>query len=112
MKTITCILLLLMGSMGFSQNNKAKVESLLNQFTTELTERGITNFFTTKRYCLGTTEMFRIFGDCKIVFQRFPKGTAKIEYFKADDAAIAVNDLNGLELDEGATLQVRYQEAM
>ncbi|MDC7993682.1 hypothetical protein [Altibacter sp. HG106] len=60
MKTITCILLLLMGSMGFSQNNKAKVESLLNQFTTELTERGITNFFTTKRYCLGTTEMFRI----------------------------------------------------
>tara|TARA_B100001146_G_scaffold225122_2_gene246681 strand:+ start:10501 stop:11175 length:675 start_codon:yes stop_codon:yes gene_type:complete len=60
MKKITCILLLLIGSMGFSQNDKAKVESLLNQFTTELTERGITNFFTTKRYCLGTTEMFRI----------------------------------------------------
>ena len=58
-----------------------------------------------------TIEMLNIFGDCKVTFQHFPKGTARVEYLRAQDAAIAVSDLNGIELQEGAILQVQYQEA-
>lgn len=60
MKKIIVLLALfaIYGAKG--QNDEAYVDQLTHDFTMKLEERGITNYFTTKRYCSGKIEMFKI----------------------------------------------------
>ena len=53
------MLLLLITSFGFSQNDEKKLEDMIDQFTEELHENEIDNFFYNKRYCIGKTVMFK-----------------------------------------------------
>jgi hypothetical protein len=63
MKTIVFFLSLFIAVSCFSQNDEAYVNQLTNEFATNLQERGITHFFSTKHYCSGTIEMFMIDGE-------------------------------------------------
>ena len=46
----------------YAQHDEAYVDQLAEGFSQNLKERGITNYFTTKRYCSGKIEMFQIEG--------------------------------------------------
>lgn len=60
MKKIPIILVLLVYSLSYSQNDLAYVDSLVDDFTAKLEERGINEYFYAKRYCLGQVEMFKM----------------------------------------------------
>lgn len=52
------MLLVCVSAMG--QNDEAYVDELTQEFTEKLTARGLTQYFTAKRYCSGKIEMFQI----------------------------------------------------
>ncbi len=43
-----------------AQNDEAYVDKLVNEFTVKLEERGIANWFSNKRFCTGSIEMFQM----------------------------------------------------
>ncbi|MCF6306727.1 MAG: hypothetical protein L3J09_02105 [Flavobacteriaceae bacterium] len=43
-----------------AQNDKDYVDSLVSEFTNSLENRDIDEYFTLNKYCLGTTEMFKL----------------------------------------------------
>lgn len=43
-----------------SQNDKAYVDELVNEFSSKLKERGIASFFETRRYCDGSIKIFEV----------------------------------------------------
>lgn len=64
------LLLFLSFSIGMvAQRDETFVKETTEEFTQQLLERGITKFFTTKRYCLGKTEVFKMPND-SICFSR------------------------------------------
>lgn len=58
MKNICIIIFILIYTLSFSQNDQDYVDNLLNEFITGLEEKGVDNYFSTKRYCNGEIEMF------------------------------------------------------
>lgn len=43
-----------------AQNDEAYVDQLVNEFTAKLEERGIPNWYSNKRFCTGSIEMFQM----------------------------------------------------
>jgi len=59
MKKLCFLLLFLFTYSGFSQNDKKKVNDLVDQFSEELNENEIDTYFYSNRYCNGKTVMFK-----------------------------------------------------
>ena len=60
MKKILFLLAMCITAICFCQNDEGYVDDLTLEFTKKLTERNITNYFTVKRYCSGSIEMFKL----------------------------------------------------
>jgi hypothetical protein len=65
MKNILLVSLFLFSFSAFSQNDEARVDSLVTDFKKNLVERDISTFLVTKRYCMGEINIFKL-GDEKI----------------------------------------------
>jgi hypothetical protein len=60
MKKLLFLLTLIFGLQLGAQNDEAYVDKLVGEFTGKLENRGISNWFSSKRFCTGTVEMFQI----------------------------------------------------
>lgn len=60
MKKALAILCLLIWGTIVSQNDEAYVQNLTDTFTEKLKDRGITNYFSAKQYCMGNIQMFKL----------------------------------------------------
>ena len=60
MKKIVFLWVLLASVIAMGQNDEAYVDELTQEFMEKLEERGLTQYFTAKRYCSGKIEMFQI----------------------------------------------------
>ena len=62
MKKLTFLFFLTFGVVLYAQNDKAYVDSLTQEFTQKLSQRGISTYFLNEHYCSGKIEMFQIDG--------------------------------------------------
>jgi len=69
MKKYILLLLVCFSVSMVAQRDEIFVKETTEEFTKQLLDRGITKFFTTKRYCLGKTEVFKLPND-SICFSR------------------------------------------
>jgi len=60
MKKLLLALFMIISFHLYAQNDEAYVDALVNEFTAKLEERGIANWFSNKRFCTGSTEMFQM----------------------------------------------------
>jgi len=60
MKNLVWILFIFIASIGIAQNDKAAVDKMVSEFTKSLENRDIDEYFSLNKYCLGTTEMFKL----------------------------------------------------
>ena len=60
MKNLILLLFLISTMFVVAQRDEVFVNDATEVFTNSLLERGISQFFTTKRYCLGKTEVFKM----------------------------------------------------
>ena len=60
MKKIFLLICFIAGLQLSAQNDEAFVDEQVTQFTGKLESRGISQWFTTKRFCLGSIEMFQM----------------------------------------------------
>jgi len=58
MKKRFLILFLTVGTLLSAQNDKKYVETLLTDFSTKLEQRGIRDYFSVEKYCMGNVQMF------------------------------------------------------
>lgn len=73
MRFILLISVLFFNTLLFAQNDEARVDSLIVDFTAKLNNRGIDTYAVSKRYCLGEINIFKL-GNEKIC-------TSKSTYF-------------------------------
>ncbi|MEM7186583.1 MAG: hypothetical protein AAF466_07980, partial [Bacteroidota bacterium] len=66
MKKLVLLVTLLVGTFSMAQNDEAYVDEQTSKFTQKLNERGISDYFVTKRYCSGKIEMFQIGKEMKL----------------------------------------------
>ncbi len=59
MKTKVLLLFILMGSVGFSQNNLTKVDSIITAFTSHLQQKNIHDYIITQRFCNGKIVIYK-----------------------------------------------------
>ena len=60
MKKLLLVLLMTISIQLGAQNDEAYVDELVSEFTVKLEERGITNWYSNKRFCTGSIEMFQM----------------------------------------------------
>jgi hypothetical protein len=60
MKNLVWIVFAFFATIGAAQNDKAAVDKLVSEFTKSLESRDIDEYFSLNKYCLGTTEMFKL----------------------------------------------------
>jgi len=60
MKNLVWIVFAFISITGTAQNDKAAVDKMVSEFTKSLESRGIDEYFSLNKYCLGTTEMFKL----------------------------------------------------
>lgn len=59
-KLLTSIYIILMFTSVAAQNDLTATEAMVNEFTEQLEQRGISNWFYVKKYCTGSIEMFKM----------------------------------------------------
>lgn len=60
MKKAALVMIMMMSLSLFAQNDEAYVNEQVNEFTSKLESRGINSWYTNKRFCDGSIEMFQM----------------------------------------------------
>jgi hypothetical protein len=106
MKKIILLLSLFIGVAASAQNDEAYVDELTQQFAQKLADRGISDYFTAKRYCSGKIEMFQIGREKKLCTSRGTYYEVYVVWKEEEQAFLKKIDNCGMfysiELDDDA----------